>query len=377
MNGFEVSGSVFLVKRVKDDVWFAKLRINGEQKKVRLGPAHTGRDRVLPGSLTENMAKVKLEALKTEARRGNVAIQHRTDLTLGEVIDAWVAYLGEKGRKDTYLMDLRGIVKRSILAFFGESCPLERVTHDRCNEFSRSLTARGLAPGTCRRYLMALSGICKYAVRFCGLSINPMLNVDLPVQKNSLDFNVLSAPEVEKLAAHAPTLMYSSLFLTAGFCGLRQGELRGLRWRDISWDEDSILVMQNVPGRTSIVSTPKSGKPRSVPMPSQVVNDLRKWRVQSEFVGPDDPVFTLTGGYFSITAIGKAFHKALKSAGLKRIRFHDMRHSCATMLTRGFDPFEVMEIMGHASLTTTQRYYHYRPQNDRAAKLSTMIANAS
>ena len=76
------------------------------------------------------------------------------------------------------------------------------------------------------------------------------------------------------------------------------------------------------------------------------------------------------GGHLSPKHLGARYHKALERAGLRRLRFHDLRHTFGTHAIRAADPREVMEWMGHADIKTTQVYLAYKPKADAARRLS-------
>jgi integrase len=375
MNPTQVSGSVFLIPRAKGGVWYARLRIDGEQKKVKLGMLHAGRDRPLPGFLSERMAQAALEDLKAEARRGGVKVQRNTGAKLSEVFDGYIADLAEKGREQTYLRGLRMGVRSTILSGFGDPA-IERITEAKCQAWVRKLRKQGLADSTIRRYMRAMDCAMKYAVRHYGLRDNPMAGVEKPAAKSSNAFNTLDATQLLRLSAEASTYMYAAVYSVAGFCGLRLGELRALQWRDVRWAEKAIMVRRNCPTTTNQLTTPKSGRERSVPMAEPVRAELAAWQLRSKG-GPDDLVFPEDGTWFSEYHLRTAFHKTLADCGFKRMRLHDLRHSAATIFaTANPNMYAVQHWMGHSSITITEKYYHHRSHSTDADMLSRFIAAA-
>jgi integrase len=154
--------------------------------------------------------------------------------------------------------------------------------------------------------------------------------------------------------------------LTAAFTGLRRGELLALRWRDVDFDSSLIRVRSSYAGGR--VTTPKSGKVRSVPMAPDVAKALAALGQRQDFVSGDDLVFCgEAGGYIDGSALRRRYATALAEAGLRPLRFHDLRHVFGTRMIAKADIRRVQEWMGHADVQTTMRYLHYAPRGDQAA----------
>src|SRR5256885_2305641 len=103
--------------------------------------------------------------------------------------------------------------------------------------------------------------------------------------------------------------------MTAAFTGLRLGELRALRWRDIAWEKRYVHVRRSQTGTGE--KTPKSGKARSVPLSDPVARALDALSKREHFTGPDDRVFcSVTGGVLDEGQIREMFYAALSAAGI-------------------------------------------------------------
>jgi integrase len=115
------------------------------------------------------------------------------------------------------------------------------------------------------------------------------------------------------------------------------------------------------------LTTPKSGKVRSVPLAPEVANALKRLYERERFTGEDDLVFpSQTGSYLAGSALRCRYRKALQTAGLRPLRFHDLRHTFGTRVIAKADIRRVQEWMGHADIQTTRRYLHYAPREDDA-----------
>src|SRR5206468_752968 len=110
----------------------------------------------------------------------------------------------------------------------------------------------------------------------------------------------------------------AALFVTAAFTGLRLGELRALRWRDVDFTKRLVHVQRNITRDREDV--PKSGKVRSVPLIDRAARALDESSRRNHFTRPDDRVFpSAIGEAFDDNGIRDRFYEALKAAGLKRI----------------------------------------------------------
>lgn len=126
------------------------------------------------------------------------------------------------------------------------------------------------------------------------------------------------------------------------------------------------------------VSAPKSGKVRSVPMAPALASALAKLGQRDRWTGPDDLVFPgELGSYLDGSALRRRYIEALKTAGLRKLRFHDLRHTFATRMIAVADVLRVKEWMGHADVQTTMRYLHYAPSNDDAKLAARAFAEST
>ncbi len=164
----------------------------------------------------------------------------------------------------------------------------------------------------------------------------------------------------------------AAIFLTAAFTGLRRGELVALRWRDVDFSGSVIRVRSSY--HEGVPSTPKSGKVRSVPMAPDVAEALAKLGTRDVCVGDDDLVFLGDfGSYVDARALVRRYDAALTRGGLRRLRFHDLRHTFGTQVIAKADIRRVQEWMGHADIQTTMKYLHYAPREEDAR----LVAEAS
>ena len=202
-----------------------------------------------------------------------------------------------------------------------------------------------------------------------GLPRNPLATVERPRVARSAGIDVFSREEVMALVRAAQDDQDGVLYLTAAFTGLRLGELLGLRWEDVDFDAATIRVRRNwTDGREG---TPKSGRDRAVPMMDDVATALARLGQRDHDTTDRDLVFCdQLGRHLGYKTLRARYKKALKTAKLRELRFHDLRHTFGTHAIRAADPREVMEWMGHADIQTTQKYLAYKPRRDAAKRLA-------
>jgi integrase len=194
---------------------------------------------------------------------------------------------------------------------------------------------------------------------------NPVARVEKPRRAAPGAIDVFSPEEVHELVRAATSEQDAAIFLTAAFTGLRQGELVALRWRDLDFAGAYLRVTASY--TNGELSTPKSGKVRSVPMAPEVGEALARLGQRVHYTRPDDLVFVgLAGGHLDASALLRRYRTALRDAGLRPLRLHDLRHTFGTRVIAYADIRRVQEWMGHADVQTTMRYLHYAPRPDDA-----------
>jgi integrase len=354
-----VSGHVRLVKRKRGDQWYAKYRIKESQVQKRLGPAWTERSKPPAGYLTRKTAQAELDAILTDARRGQIPDPgKRSGKTLGDAVAEWLRYVEqEKARRGSTVRDYRITAESALEPEFGKDTPLEAITSERIHAYRQRLLAEGkLSRRTVQKWMVVLGGILKRAKPLKWIREDPTESVEKVNLPKTAEFNVLSAVQVEAVAAKADG-MFSQAILVAGYTGLRTGEVRALRWRDINFAGSSIRVQRNKP-KGGELGAPKSGGGRSVPLIDDAARALDAlWR-RVRFTAPDDVVFcNATGEMIAESGLRNALYDAMEEAGIDRksfpahkgFVFHDLRHTFGTMAVQVWPLHDVQAYMGHAT----------------------------
>ncbi len=369
-----VSGHVYKVERKRGAQWYAKFRLpDGCQVQKRIGP-HWSERRTAPpaGYFTKAGARAWLDDTLAKARRGELPGQVKTGTTLAAAFDEWLAYKRDRKIKLSTQIDYENMVTRFKKVFgekYGVGIGPEEVTPEVVEEFRDVLIGEGLSDRTVNKYLTVLHGVFVWAQRRYKLPSNPVANVERRPHAKRGNIDVFSREEILALVRVAESEQDATIYLTAAFTGLRLGELLALRWRDVDFGNSAVHVRQNFTnGR---VDTPKSGQERTVPMADEVAEVLAKLGQRERFRGEDDLVFCgSAGGHLAGHRLRDRYKVALRKAGLRELRFHDLRHTFGSHAIRTADSREVMEWMGHQDLATTQRYLQFKPRQDAARRIS-------
>ncbi len=368
-----VSGNVFQVKRARGTKWYARWRAPGlgpHGAKQCLGPAWSGKGRCPEGYWTRRKAEAWLQEKLTDLRREGPPTE--TGATFNQAATEYLRYVEHEKQIDPKtLADYRGVIEGYLRKAFGDT-PLEQVTPDQIDTYKAGLIAEGrLSNRTIVRHLTVLHGIFKRAKRVWGLRDNPASAdlVERPRVSYSGEFDTLDGDEIELLAANAASEQDAALYKTAAFTGLRQGELLALRWEHVDFVDGLLHVRRNYTG--GVEKVPKGKKVRSVPMVPEAIDTLARLKEREHFTGDRDLVFcSETGEHLDDSALRRRFKAALDRAGLRPVRFHDLRHAFASAAIQKLDAYAVQSYMGHTHYSTTQRYLHHQPRREDAAKLA-------
>ncbi|HEX8958561.1 MAG TPA: site-specific integrase, partial [Solirubrobacterales bacterium] len=266
------SGHVFRIERKRGPQWYAKYRLpDGRQLQRRIGPAWTERGRPAAGYFTKRTAETWLRDVLDEARRGTLPGLVKTGVTFADAAAEWLRYVEhDRDRKPSTIVGYKAILRAQLLPAFGEE-PIESITTVKIESW---LAGFDRAPATRTKALVLMHGVFKRAKKLYGLPTNPVADVERPPMRRSGDIDVFSPEEVMALVRAAASEQDAAIYLTAAFTGLRRGELLALRWRDVDFAGQVIRVRASY--AEGALTTPKSGKIRSVPMAPDVAKALAK-----------------------------------------------------------------------------------------------------
>jgi integrase len=279
-----------------------------------------------------------------------------------------VQSLEVQGRKASTLAAYESTLRAHLSPHFGDR-DIHRITTEDVEGFIAASRAKGCAPKSIRNYLGALHSIFEFA----KVRPNPVTDARKPESTDSdPDIRFLTEEELEALLRAVPDDYLSNtdraLYLTAALTGLRQGELFGLRWQDVDWGAMRIRVRRSYArkraGREAQFGRPKSKRStRSVPMHDRVGQELERHFQRSAHRSDEDLVFCHPhiGGPLDHSKVLKRFKDALGAAGVRRVRFHDLRHTFGTQMAAAGVPMRTLqEWLGHRDIKTTMIYADYQ-----------------
>jgi integrase len=417
-----------LVRAKGEEVYYdAKFRHDGKQVMRRIGPAWLSRDssgnwvarkgRIAPGYFDERRAHVRAAAIAESYVRDLVEVERveRERLTRGvtfrEVAHAYLDWLKDvrEAKPSTLSSHRSDLAERGtphkrgggakagyIMAGLGDTAAA-KVTTAQVDAVLSAYAATGVGPRSVNRYREIIVAIFSFGVQSSRFNLpsNPALRSDRrrPPAPGALIF--YTPEEVEALARtlaegrhrdmrpyHDDRLPHmvvedeqdAEAVRIAAYCGLRLGELLALRWRNVDWRGSALTVERAI--SAGIEGTPKSGQVRRVPMADQAAAALDRLSRRDHFTAPDDLVFgSEIGRPRDGSALRRRYKKARDVAGLRPLRWHDLRHTFGSLLVAGgVDLVTVQDAMGHAQLTTTSRYLHARPATESASRFTSAFA---
>ena len=342
------------------ETWYGLWWVGTQRVKRKIGPKRQ------PGTrdgLTRAQAERELRRLiDSEAP---VPVGQR--LVFEELAQRYVPHLAALGRKRSTIGDYESCVRIHLAPFFGDKS-VDKITPADVEAFVALKRDEGKATKSILNYLGLLHSIFKFAEKRGLTRGNPVAAIDKPGRpEHDADIRYLDQVDLEALIAAVPAGPRDStertIYLTAAMTGLRQGELIALRWKDIDWAAGRIRVRQNyVRGE---FGSPKSKRSsRSVPLADRVATELERHFSASTYQADEDLVFChpQTGAPLDRSRLLKRFKAAAKAAGLRDVRFHDLRHTFGTRMAAAGVPLRTLqEWMGHRDFKTTLIYADYQP----------------
>lgn len=327
------------------------------------GKRHTETVRASKSSI----AKARLTELLSKFDKGETIPSGKT--TMAEHLQDWIDGYVKSNCTHRTLDGYQSIINHHLIPAMGH-VQLKHLTPKTIqNYYSHALEL--LSSRTVHHHHRVLSQSLKYAVRQGYLIHNPCELTDPPSPRGKT-MRTMTAGEVETFLATAVGDYYYPVFYTAVSSGLRQAELLALRWRDIDLDYLSISVNRTLYKRRGMCEfkEPKTEHSRRrVSMTPKLSLFLRQHKAEREALynklgkqlSLDDLAFGNTDGKpLNPASVSRSFLTIARKAGIQGVRFHDLRHTFASlMLQRGANPKVISEALGHSSVAfTLQTYSH-------------------
>ncbi len=299
------------------------------------------------------------------------------EISFAEFAREWLQIYASVHVKESTFRSYRSVITQHLIPDLGHY-PVTLITPHVVQQFLSAVlkkTTKRKKPTTTKtanNMLKLMKTVFKYACKWGYMRFNPAEDIEsFPVSHEEMHF---LEPEDIRALLNASLEPFRTLFLTAVMTGMRRGELLALQWGDIDWNSSRIFVRRTLfwfsceeaserkHDERWKFGTPKTKNSyRTIPMSPELKKALQIHHIKSP-VNEHGLVFCSKEGkpIDPDNMVKREFHYALTTAGLRRIRFHDLRHTCAAVLIAAdFNPKFIQMFLGHASIQTTMdRYGH-------------------
>jgi integrase len=326
-------------------------------------------------------AEVAGKLAKALSNREDGLVFDAGSLTVAGYLDRWLTDSVKDTVRLTTYQGYERICRLHIKPSLGR-VRLKDLTVAHVRGLYRERLKAGLAPRMVQLIHVTIHKALKQAV-MDGLIPRNVTDAVKPPQPEKKEIRPLSPEQARTLLRAAKEERLEALYVLAITTGMRQGELLALKWEDVDLEAGILQVRRTLSTATGggfTFSAPKTAKSRrSIKLPNTAISSLKKHRkAQLEERMRLGELFTDQGLVFTSRVgtpisrqdlITRSFKPLLKKAGLPDIRFHDLRHTCATLLLgKGVHAKFVQELLGHATISITQdTYSHVLPGMGDAA----------
>jgi integrase len=336
---------------------------------------------------TRDAVKRKLTQALHDQQEGLPLVSDRQ--TVAQYLEQWLTSTAQHRLRPRTYVRYQQLVRTHALPTVGK-LPLPKLTPQHLSTLYSDKLAVGLSPRSVQFLHAVLHSALKQALLWGLIVRNPADAVKAP-RPSRYPMRALDQAQTRALLDTAAGDPLEALYVLALMTGMRQGELLGLQWADVDFDSGRLTVrhtLQWVEGGRWSLDEPKTGHSRrSIRLPATALHALKVHRAQQVeqrlVLGPawaeHDLVFCNTVGrpLQKSNLLPRSFRRLLRRAGLPRIRFHDLRHTYATLALMSGVPVKVVsETLGHASITLTlDTYSHVLPdmQEDAAARMDALL----
>lgn len=313
------------------------------------------------------------------------------DISFADYLAKWLQIARSTIALTTY-SSYSGLIDSAIDPWFRKtSVTLKELNARHIQDFYSAMLAK-VKPNTVIHYHAVIHRALKYAVRTDLIATNPADKVDRP-RKNDFTASFYSKEEMNQLFAACEGTLIEVPVKMAAFYGLRRSEVMGLKWDAIDFMKGTVSIRHTVTscmvdGKTTIVardSTKTKSSRRTLPL----VPPIRKLLLKAQAQQAENRRLcgncycTDYDGYICINEMGERFNpsvfstqfrKLLEKNGLRHIRFHDLRHSCASLLlANNVSMKQIQEWLGHSDFSTTANIYAHMDPRSKISCAKAMV----
>ncbi|WP_270657566.1 tyrosine-type recombinase/integrase [Eubacterium callanderi] len=337
-------------------------------------------------------AEKKLLEVRSKYIIPNAANDLNTEMLFGDYLRKWLEYRKSAIAITTY-HSYKTRIERKIAPYFDErKMKLGSLKAAHAQEFYIHLENEKLKPCTIKCYHELMNTALNYAVRSELILANPLRLVYRPAVRKSIEpHSCYNELELEKLFKVSEGTLLEIPILLGAFYGLRRSEIIGLKWSAVDFENNLININHTIvpvysessyiyvkENRTKTISSRRT-LPLIDPVKGKLIK-LKAIQLNNRLVCGN--AYEDTEGYICVNEVGRlytpnwlttSFGKLLKKHGLRHIRFHDLRHSCASILLRkGVQMKYIQEWLGHSNIATTADIYSHLEVSDMIPLASTI-----
>lgn len=324
----------------------------------------------LKAGTTLKKAKEKLREIEDQVSIGVWLPEIKIPL-FEKVAKDWIEHKRQSLRASTWAV-YEGHTRNHFDDF--NDLKVNRITTAMVEKWMDQKKADGMHILTMRKVIVSLGQIFAYAVRHGYSTHNPLINAERPrdtSSKDEMEIRVLSPDEINAFLEATEAQKYKTLFRLAIMSGARQGELLGLKWTDVLWTASQIHIQRTFNNGAWYKPKTRTSN-RKIDLGPAMLKDLRRWRLACPANDLDLVFPNIAGQPMNHSNMrARHFHPALKAAGLTKMRFHDLRHTYASLLIeQGENIKYIQSQLGHSSPTVTLNVYAHlmKPTNQAAAQ---------
>jgi integrase len=315
----------------------------------------------------------KLRDAMTDADRGLVF--DATSQSVSEYMTRWLEDFAKANLASRTYHNYKLQIREHIVPALGKM-KLSKLDTPNIQALYTAKVQAGLKPASVRYIHAVLHCALEKAVELRLVPRNPAASARPPKVRQE-EITPLDREQAQVILEAAKGDRFECLYVLSLMCGLRMGESLGLRWSDVDLEEGSLRIHRQLErireGGGLVFSEPKNASRRTIDLPQRALEVLkrhRKRQLEQQLSSgakwqDNDLVFTTTIGTAvdAQNVVNRHFKPLLRRAGLPDIRWHDLRHTSATLLlSRGTHPKYVQQLLGHASIQLTlDRYSHWMP----------------
>lgn len=299
-----------------------------------------------------------------------------SDMTLGDLWDDFIAYQDSRVKISTKAN------YRHSKPYFEKlfKIPCKKFTIKQYETFRNELIANdSLKTVSKNDKIKVFRTVLNYGRRMYGFDFSSVLSTPSRIKepnKLKTERQIYSPEEFQQFLSCEDVLKFRCLWEMLYYCGLRIGEARGLQWKDIDWNTNTVWINKQVMSIDNVcasyyISTLKTASSnRKLVMCTALVNDLKEYQNECKKFDNYSDDFWIFGTDYGVLPMShsqpqRRKKKIAELSGVKTIRLHDFRHSCASMLiSKGVPITTVSKYMGHASITETLNTYSHAMASD-------------